>query len=43
MDVLESNGQSDETIHVKRYSKEDVAKTVKGYYKPNNYDISRDL
>ena len=43
IDVLESNGQSDETIHVKRYSKEDVAKTVKGYYKPNNYDISRDL
>ena len=43
IDVLESNGQSDETIHVKRYSKEDVAKKVKGYYKPNNYDISRDL
>lgn len=43
IDVLESNGQSDETIHVKRYSKEDVAKTVKWYYKPSNYDISRDL
>lgn len=43
IDVLESNGQSDETIHVKRYSKEDVDKMVKWYYKPSNYDISRDL
>ena len=43
IDVLESNGQSDETIHVKRYSKETVDKMVKWYYKPSNYDISRDL
>ena len=43
IDVLESNGKSDETIHVKRYSKADVDKKVLWYYKPTNYDISRDL
>lgn len=43
IDVLESNWKSDETIHVKRYSKADVDKKVLWYYKPTNYDISRDL
>ena len=41
IDVIESNGQSDETIHVKRYSKAMVDRMVQGYYKPNNYDIQR--
>lgn len=41
IDVIESNGQSDETIHVKRYSKAMVDRMVQGYYKPSNYDIQR--
>ena len=42
IDVLESNGKSDEKIHVKRYSKEDVANKVIWYYKPSNYDIQKE-
>jgi hypothetical protein len=41
IDVIESNGKSDETIHVKRYSKAVVDKMIQGYYKPSNYDIQR--
>lgn len=43
IDVLESNGKSDETIHVKRYSKAAVDKMVMGYYKPSNYDIQKEV
>ena len=39
VDVLESNGQSDEKIHVKTYSKEEFQNKVRGYYKPSSYDI----
>jgi len=42
IDVLESNGKSDETIHVKRYSKAAVDQMVMWYYKPNNYDIQKE-
>lgn len=42
IDVIESNGKSDETIHVKRYSKTAVDQMVKGYYKPTNYDIQKE-
>ena len=42
VDVLESNWNSDETIHIRRYSKEDVANKVKWYYKPSNYDIQKE-
>ena len=41
IDVLESNGKSDETIHVKTYSKATVDKMVMGYYKPSNYDVQK--
>ena len=41
IDVLESNGKSDETIHVKTYSKAAVDKMVMGYYKPSNYDVQK--
>ena len=41
IDVIESNGQSDETIHVKRYSKAMVDRMVMGYYKPSNYDVQK--
>ena len=41
IDVLESNGKSDETIHVKTYSKAVVDKMVMGYYKPSNYDVQK--
>ena len=43
IDVLESNGKSDETIHVKRYSKAAVDQMVMGYYKPSNYDIQKEV
>ena len=43
IDVLESNWKSDEKIHVKRYSKAAVDQMVMWYYKPANYDTSRDL
>lgn len=39
VDVLESNGKSDEKIHVKTYSKEEFQNKVRGYYKPSSYDI----
>ena len=42
IDVLESNGKSDETIHVKRYSKAAVDQMVVWYYKPNNYDVQKE-
>ena len=41
IDVLESNGKSDETIHVKTYSKAAVDRMVMGYYKPSNYDVQK--
>ena len=41
IDVLESNGKSDETIHVKTYSKDVVDRMVMGYYKPSNYDVQK--
>ena len=39
VDVLESNGKSDEKIHVKTYSKEEFQNKVRGYYKPSTYDL----
>lgn len=42
IDVLESNWKSDETIHVKRYSKAAVDQMVMWYYKPNNYDVQKE-
>ena len=42
IDVLESNWKSDETIHIKRYSKTAVDQMVKGYYKPTNYDVQKE-
>jgi len=42
IDVLESNWKSDEKIHIKRYSKEDVANKVMWYYKPSNYDVQKE-
>lgn len=42
IDVLESNWNSDEKIHIRRYSKEEVANKVKWYYKPSNYDIQKE-
>ena len=42
IDVLESNGKSDETIHIKRYSKTAVDQMVKWYYKPNGYDVQKE-
>ena len=42
IDVLESNWKSDETIHVKRYSKAAVDQMVMWYYKPSNYDVQKE-
>lgn len=42
IEVLESNGKSDKTIHVKKYSKAEVDRLVMGYYKPNSYDIQKE-
>lgn len=43
IDVIESNWKSDKKIHVKRYSKAEVDKMVIGYYKPNNYDMQKEV
>lgn len=43
IDVIESNWKSDQTIHVKRYSKAAVDQMVMGYYKPDNYDIAKEV
>lgn len=39
VDVLESNGKSDEKIHVKTYSKEEFQNKVRGYYQPSTYNV----
>jgi len=43
IDVIESNWKSDETIHVKTYSKAMVDKMVVWYYKPSNYDMQKEV
>lgn len=43
IDVIESNWKSDETIHVKTYSKAAVDQMVVWYYKPSSYDLQKEV
>ena len=42
IDVIESNWKSDKTIHIRRYTKDEVNKMVMGYYKPSSYDLQKE-